>query len=176
MLKKITSLVVLSFFLTACVGKTTPSTPTPTQPPKKPKATQIIFEQKPQISLIPRNDGHELKLKIDNIPTSVIKLDYELIYKAKDGNLEIDKGLADNVNEIKPNIERDLLLGTKSCTSGCKYKYDTGVNSGSLKITFLTDKNEVSTYESNWNLNQTRKGFVLSIDDYEKKPQTFNSN
>ena len=76
------ALVILasSFFLSGC-GKKTTTTAKPTTTTKKPTTELVLAEsEKPIISLIPRADGHELKLKLDNIPSSVNQIDYELIY------------------------------------------------------------------------------------------------
>lgn len=152
--------------LSACTPNNPKSnqSPSPTTFQKKNKLTQITFENPPQVTLTPRADGHELKLKINQIPSSVSKLEYELLYKAQDGKTEIEKGLGDTINSPGTSLERDLLLGTSSCTNGCKYKYDDGVNSGSIKITYLTNNSEVNIYESSWTLNKLQGKFSVKLD------------
>ena len=141
------SLVIIlsSFFLSAC-GKKTSKTTTNITPVAK--TLELSDSEKPTISLIPRADGHELKLKIDNIPSQISQIEYELIYSAQDSGLEMEKGVGDTVKVTSKNVEKDLLLGTSSCTNGCKYKYDEGVTSGTLSLTFSTDNNQSLSYET----------------------------
>lgn len=158
--------LVSILFLSACSPSSpkTSSISSPTQVQKKNKLTQITFENPPQISLTPRTDGHELKLRISQIPANVSKLEYELLYKAIDGKTEIEKGLGDTINSPGLSLERDLLLGTSSCTNGCKYKYDDGITSGSLKITYLTNNSEVNIYESPWTLSKSQGKFLIKLE------------
>lgn len=144
LLSLISIVFISSFILSACGKKTasnTKTTPTP-------EVTELKLDQKPYISLIPREDGHELKLKIDNIPSTVSQIEYELIYTAEDNGLEIEKGVGDTIKVDKKSLERDLLLGTSSCTNGCKYKYDTGITGGTLTLTFLTENGQVANFET----------------------------
>jgi hypothetical protein len=138
-------IVASSFALSACGAKKTTTTISPTP------ATKMIEMQakdRPYISLIPRADGHELKLKIDNIPSSITQIEYEMLYSAKDNNLEIEKGVGDTIKVDNRNLFRDLLLGTASCTNGCKYKYDEGIDSGTLSLTFINNKGESTVFET----------------------------
>ncbi len=148
-------LLASTFFLSSCNKKTTP-TPAPTPTPI-PKLIEIENGQKPYISLIPRQDGHELKLIIDRLPQIVSQIEYELLYTANDEGLEIEKGVGDTIklNKTTSKIERDILLGTSSCTNGCKYKYDTGVSGGTLSLNFYTQNGQVFTYESPFVLTTT---------------------
>jgi len=164
--KKIISILLVStLFLSACSKSGSNATPT-TVPTiiKKQKLTDITFQNPPKVSLTTRPDGHELTMTIANIPTEVTKLEYEVLYKAVDGKTEIEKGLGDTVNEITSPIERKLLLGTASCTNGCKYRYDEGITGGSIKITYLTSTSGVNIYESTWKLNKSGKSFTVSLD------------
>lgn len=143
-------IVVSSFFLTACGKKTTTTKPdnskTVTQ---SSKIIELKPEERPYLSIIPRADGHLLTLKIDNIPSSVTQLDYELIYTVQDPatKQEMEKGMGDTIKEISKSITKDILLGTESCTSGCKYSYDNGVTGGILSLSLLT-KDGIATYEA----------------------------
>jgi len=139
-----TVIVLSSVFLVGCGKKTTTTNTTKSQPVVK--SIEFKDEEKPYISLIPRADGHELKLKIDNIPSSVNQIDYELIYTAVDKTtkLEMEKGVGDTIKEIDKKVEKDLLLGTASCTNGCKYAYDEGITGGTLTLTFNTDDGQIS--------------------------------
>jgi hypothetical protein len=143
----ITGLVVISGLLfSACGSKkeivTTP-TPTPT-----PRLIEIPLEDRPIISLIPRVDGRELKLKITKIPAGINQIEYELLYTATDEGNDIEKGVGDTIKVVSPDIERDLLLGTSSCTNGCKYKYDENVTGGTLTLTFINQNSQVSTFQT----------------------------
>jgi len=147
------TLVILSssFFLSACKKKTTLQNPSNGKSEVE-STLELSDNEKPYISLIPRQDGHELKLKIEDIPSKISQIEYELIYTASDEGLEIEKGVGDTIKEINKTIERDLLLGTSSCTNGCKYKYDEGIIGGTLTLTFSTDDNQSITYETQFSL------------------------
>ncbi len=141
--------VVISLFLFFFLNRGKKSATNPTA-----KSTQISKEieltadELPTISLIPRTDGHELKFKVSNISSKFSTAEYELIYTAKDDNLEIEKGVSGTIKLDTTNFEKDLLLGTSSCTNGCKYKYDEGINGGILTLTLTTDNKEYFTFET----------------------------
>ena len=144
-------LVILSVFIFANRKKSTlPTTNTKETTTAKTETTELTLSEseKPIISLVPREDGHQLTLKITNLPPTTTSIDYELIYSSTENGLTMEKGVGDTIKEISPSIEKDLLLGTASCTNGCKYKYDEGVNSGTLSITFYTSNNQSAVYES----------------------------
>lgn len=134
------------------------------------KSIEFNETEKPYISLIPRADGHELKLKLDNIPSTVTQIDYELIYTAVDKttNLEIEKGVADTIKDVSKNIEKDLLLGTASCTNGCKYSYDEGITGGTLTLIFNTNDGQI-TFNTSFTLTTSvdlkSKGLSLPIEN-----------
>ncbi len=168
---KLLLVLVLSstLILSACGSPKNSTGPTPTP---EPQTFELTEDQKPIVSLIPRPDGHELKLKIDKIPSMVKNIEYELLYTAVDNDLEIEKGAGDTINLNSSNIERNILLGTASCTNGCKYKYDTGITGGTLTLTLLTDSGQSNTFETPFTL-KTGKDIkkagniiTLSTEDY----------
>ena len=173
------ALIVLgsSFLLSGC-GKKTTTTTKPTTTTKKPTTELVLSDsEKPIISLIPRADGHELKLKLDNIPSNVNQIDYELIYSASDNGLVMEKGVGDTVKNVSKTLEKDLLLGTASCTNGCKYKYDDGVSSGTLSLTLYTADNQSTTFESPFILKTSADikkdgGFKLDTESFSVKATT----
>ena len=141
------------------------------------KELNLTDDQKPTISLIPRTDGHELKLKIDGVPSNITQIEYELLYSAQDNGLEIEKGVGDTVKITSPNVEKDLLLGTASCTAGCKYAYDKGVSSGTLSLTFSTADNQSTIYETSFVLKTSADikkdgGFSLPLENFSVKAST----
>jgi hypothetical protein len=163
-MKKILGLILLSsLFLSACGKTQTIPEPTPTPIPREYVLTET---DKPQVNLTPRTDGHELTLKISSIKPVFTKIEYELIYTASDQGLEIEKGVsgtAETKDIINGNFERKLLLGTESCTSGCKYKYDTGVNGGTLNLTLITQDNQVASMTLPFTLTSTKsKGYTIT--------------
>lgn len=150
---KIALLFGVILLLSSC-GKTSP-TPVAQSKPTSTDQTAFNFSpsEKPTLSLIPRADGHLLTMKIDNIPSKLVSLEYELVYTASDNGNDIEKGLGDTVKlNNEPSLTRDLLLGTASCTSGCKYKYDNNVNSGTVTLTFMTADNQVNTFDAPFTL------------------------
>ncbi|MBU3935305.1 hypothetical protein KJ909_01395 [Patescibacteria group bacterium] len=160
------SLILGSTLLLSACGKKTVApqdTPTPT-----PKMVEMDASQKPYISLTPRADGHELKLKIVNIPDSITQIEYELIYLATDGNIEIEKGVGDTLKIESSSLEKDILLGTASCTNACKYKYDEGITGGTLSLIFINRNGQMSTHETKFVLtdsNQINQNKTLSLSD-----------
>jgi len=163
--------LLASFFLSACGKKTTTTKITPSPINQK---LELSAAEKPIISLIPRQDGHELKLIIDNIPQTISDIEYELIYSAVDEGLEMEKGVGDSIKVTSKNIQRDLLLGTSSCTNGCKYKYDLGIVGGTLSLTFLTKDNQSLHYETSFVLKTSADikkdgGLSLSLENFQIK-------
>lgn len=159
MLKKIFTLSILAlttFSLSACGSKTATLPPSPT--PAVAKIVDLPQSERPLISLSPRADGHLLYLQISKIPASISSIEYELIYTATDGSMEIEKGLGDTIKDIPTNrvLSRDLLLGTESCTNGCKYKYDDGVKSGTLSLNFIDSQGQMSTFETPFSLRSAK--------------------
>lgn len=168
--------IASSFFLSACGKKKTENTTTTPQKNVQKELT-LSESEKPIISLIPRADGHELKLKIDNIPSMVTQIEYELIYSASDAGLEMEKGVGDTVKVSSKNIEKDLLLGTSSCTNGCKYKYDEGITGGTLSLIFYTNDNQSTSYETPFILKTSSdikkdSGLSLSSENFSIKATT----
>lgn len=169
---------VSTFFLSGCGKKTTTNKITPTPIVQN---LELSESEKPIISLIPRQDGHELKLIIDNIPQSVAEIEYELIYTAIDEGLEMEKGVGDTIKVTSKNIQKDLLLGTSSCTNGCKYKYDQGIVGGTLSLTFLTSDNQSLSHETSFILKTSADikkegGLSLTIENLQIKGSTTSKN
>lgn len=144
-MKNIFILILVTFFLSACGAKNTQNKITPTPAPR---VFEMPQHERPYISLIPRADGHMIYLKLDKIPSYIKQIEYELLYSATDNGNEIEKGVGDTIKDIKSSIERSLLLGTESCTSGCKYKYDEGVFGGTLTLSFITNDGQITTFET----------------------------
>lgn len=98
-------------------------------------APEIPPELRPFTSLTPTEDGHFLTLLIDEVKIEgATVLDFELFYLTGSGNQQGSSGLM----EIKPGetLEDKLLLGSES--SG-KFRYDDGVENGTLTIRFRND-------------------------------------
>ncbi|KKR68280.1 MAG: hypothetical protein UU09_C0013G0004 [Microgenomates group bacterium GW2011_GWA2_40_6] len=163
-MKKFLSLIILSsIFLSACSQSKSPVSPTPTPVPREYVLTET---DKPKITLTPRSDGHELTLKITGIKPIFKKIEYELVYTASDSGLEIEKGVsgtAEPKDITNGSFERKILLGTESCTSGCKYKYDAGVNGGTLNLTLNTQNDQVAAIVMPFTLTLIKsKGFTIT--------------
>ena len=108
--------------------------------PEEEIAPEIPADKKPFASLIPKSDGHWLKLRIENIQVpDAITLDYELLYKTGDGRTQGVPGAGIMIKGVSM-IERDLLLGSES--SG-KFRYDVGVEKGTLTLRFRNDKGKL---------------------------------
>src|SRR4030042_2297790 len=95
---------------------------------------EIPIEKRPVASLTPSTDGHWLKLKVEKIVINAASMDYELLYQLPDGRTQGVPGTIKLDNN--PKIERDLLMGSES--SG-KFRYDEGVEKGTLSLKFRDD-------------------------------------
>lgn len=144
------TLVISGFIFSAC-GQTKTQivvvTPTPAS-----RLLELKEEEKPYVSIIPSSDGHWLTLKITKINSQIKKIDYDLVYTAADAGMEIEKGAGGTFDVVGSSAERKILLGTESCTSGCKYKYDNGVTGGNLTLTLSTSSGQVATLEVPYSL------------------------
>ena len=146
-MKKYLSLILISaLILSACGKKNTTAeiSPTPT-----PRLVELEVQDRPEISLIPRSDGHELTLRLASISSNITRIEYEITYIANDNGLEIEKGASGifESSDIAPGkSDKKILLGTESCTSGCKYKYDEGITGGNVSLIFTTANNQISTF------------------------------
>ena len=99
---------------------------------------EIPFEKRPFTSLIPSQDGHWLKLKMDGIGVDAALLDYEFLYKLPDGRTQ---GVPGTVQlEGSKQVERDIPLGSES--SG-EYTYNEGVENGTLVLRFRDSKGKL---------------------------------
>jgi len=147
-MKKYLIIILLScFFLSGCGKKSAPA-PSPTP---LPKLIEMPVENRPEISLTPRADGHELYLKINKISDTISKIEYEITYLATDDDLEIEKGASGVIEGdeiLTAKSERKILLGTESCTNGCKYKYDSGVSGGKLSFVFYLKSGQKAIFET----------------------------
>jgi hypothetical protein len=107
---------------------------------------EIVLElpesQWPAVSLTPTNDpkvadsmGRFLKFRVEkiNVPDAE-SMDYLLVYSTSDGG---QQGVPGSVQLEGDNLERTLLLGSES--SG-KYRFDSGVSTGNMTITFRDQK------------------------------------
>lgn len=173
-MKKIFFILPLVFLLSACT--TTPKNNQPTPTPL-PKLIEISPENRPLVSLAPRGDGRMLYLKISQLPQNISQIEYEVIYTAVDGQAEIEKGVGDTIKDISNTIERKILLGTESCTSGCKYKYDEGVTGGTLSANFITKEGQIFSFETPFSLRSgaqiTKDGQIrLAVNNFSLTPKT----
>jgi len=104
---------------------------------------EVPLERRPVATLTPSEDGHWLKLKIEKLEIDAKSLDYELLYRFPDTDTGEEKtaGVPGTVMlaDIK-DIERNLLMGSES--SG-KFRYDEGVEGGTLTLRFRNDKGKL---------------------------------
>lgn len=133
---------------------------------------EVDFAQRPFANLTPTSDGHYINLKIDKITLpKVASLDYELLYELPDGRTQGVPGTVDLNGQT--SFERKLLLGSES--SG-KFRYDEGVNGGSLTIRLRGSNGKLlAKFSTKWHL-QSTDSELTSIDQnftykLEKKPK-----
>lgn len=124
------------------------------------RVPEIPFEQRPMTSLIPSDDGHWLTLLVENISVAnAASMDYELLYMVGDGRTQ---GVPGNIKLDGSNVERELLLGSES--SG-KFRYDEGVEEGTLTLRFRNEKGKlVGKLSTNFHL-QMGDEPLTSLDD-----------
>ncbi|HKC04650.1 MAG TPA: hypothetical protein VKC54_02155 [Patescibacteria group bacterium] len=103
---------------------------------------ELPESQWPAVTLTPTEDptvpnslGHFLDFKVQkvNVP-GADSMDYLLVYTTSDGG---QQGAPGTVKLTGGDIERKLLLG--SASSG-KYRFDAGVSTGTMTITFRNNK------------------------------------
>jgi hypothetical protein len=167
---KIFLLIIASIFLAACGPSTTAKiTPTPAT-----KVVEMPVSERPLISLTPSADGHYLDLKLVGVPSSITSIEYQVIYDAVDNGSQIEKGIGDTIKLITATIEKNLLLGTESCTSGCKYSYDKGIVGGQLTINFIDNNGQESTFDTPYVLKTTadiNQDGAITVDNFSVKPK-----
>lgn len=168
-------IVFISFILLSSCGKKAEIKNNPT--PVTNKVVEMPLADRPDISLTPRADGHLLLLKISKVPSYISQIEYEVLYTATDKNSEIEKGVGDTIKDVTSTIERSLLLGTESCTNGCKYKYDEGVNGGTVILKFINKNGQVSIFETPFTLKSTAQivtdGKInLSVENFSVTPKS----
>jgi hypothetical protein len=84
---------------------------------------------------IPNSLGHLLDFKVQKINVSgAATMDYLLVYNTSDGG---QQGVPGTIKLTGADVDKNLLLGSES--SG-KFRFDKGVNQGSITITFRNDK------------------------------------
>ena len=101
--------------------------------------TEVPLENKPFTSLTPKADGHWVTLKIEklNKVLGAQTIDYELLYKAKSGT----QGTPGTVKLAGiDRIEREILFGSES---NKKFRYDEGVEEGTLTLRFRDAKGKL---------------------------------
>lgn len=98
----------------------------------------VPLERRPVVSLIPTSDGHYLKLRIEKLLKEAATLDYDLLYQNAEG---VTQGVPGKVDlKGQKTVEEELLLGSES--SG-KFRYDEGVENGSLSLKFRNGKGKL---------------------------------
>jgi hypothetical protein len=110
-----------------------------------PNVPVLSQDQWPAISLTPTEKvgvsgsmGHWLNFKVEKIKVSgAASMDYLMVYSTSDGG---QQGVPGTIKLTADSIERNLLLGSES--SG-KFRYDAGVEQGTMTITFRDAKGKM---------------------------------
>jgi len=130
-------LVVVGAFVLVKSKKTAPTTDTDTES----ALLDVPLGKRPVVGLTPDADGHYLKLHIEKMQIEGAKtLDYELIYQVPEHPSQGVPGSID-VSD-KTSFDADLLLGSES--SG-KFRYDNGVESGTMTFRFRNEAGKLLT-------------------------------
>lgn len=121
---------------------------------------EVPLGERPIVSLTPTSDGHFLNLKIEKIAIPASSLDYELLYSVPGGRTQGVPGTISLTGQRE--IERKLLLGSES--SG-KFRYDEGVEKGSLTLRFRNSSGKlIAKFSSDFHL-ISATDTVSSIDE-----------
>lgn len=122
--------------------------------------------QWPAISLTPTDKsdvsgslGHWLTFKVEKININgASSMDYLLVYNTSDGG---QQGVPGTIQLVGDSVEKKLLLGSES--SG-KYRYDAGVDTGTMTITFRNENGKmIGKLSSEFHL-QTGAAELTSVD------------
>lgn len=134
---------------------------------------EVAFADRPVAMLTPTEDGRYINLKIDKITLpKAVSLDYELLYELPDGRTQGVPGTVDL--DGKTSFERKLLLGSES---NGKFRYDEGVETGSLTVRLRDSKGKLlAKFSTKWHLQSTDTE-LTSVDEnfkyvLEKKPKS----
>jgi len=122
-------------------------------PEEESALTEVVLADRPVTTLTPSDDGHWLTLKIEKIKITAVSLDYELLYSLPDGRTQ---GVPGSISlKSAGAIERKLLLGSES--SG-KFRYDEGVEEGTMTIKFRNDDGKlVAKFSTKFHLQSNTK-------------------
>jgi hypothetical protein len=127
---------------------------------------ELSEEQWPAVSLTPTEDpavpnslGHFLKLRVEKINIADAKtMDYLLVYSTSDGG---QQGVPGSVTLAGDNLEKMLLLGSES---NKKFRFDAGVTSGNITITFRnSEKKTIGKLSTDFSL-QSEVAELTSMD------------
>lgn len=99
-------------------------------------------EKEPRIRFELSGDRSGGTLIIEEIDPSFVKLEYELIYLARDNGGEIERGVAGGPIKIEGGEVREkILFGTESCTTGvCRRHIDKNVSRGNLVLRLIDNE------------------------------------
>jgi len=119
------------------------------QPTKIIKKLEMSEEDFPVISMALKNNDHYVDLTIDKIPVFISDIEFEFLYNSVDENgQEFQKGQFDNFEVEEDKVEKEILLGTSSCTTGtCKYRYDENISSGKLILKLMDVEGKVASFD-----------------------------
>jgi len=126
----------------------------------------LTESQWPAISLTPTDNpgvsgslGHWLSFKVEKISIEgASSMDYLLVYSTSDGG---QQGVPGTIQLTGSSIEKKLLLGSES--SG-KFRYDAGVETGTITITFRDEDGKmIGKLSSEFRL-QTGVAELTSVD------------
>lgn len=141
---------------------------------------ELPQNQWPLVSLTPTDnptvkgsDGHWLDLKVQkiNVPGAA-SMDYLLVYNTSSGG---QQGVPGVVKLTGSGIERKLLLGSES--SG-KFRYDVGVEKGTMTITFRDARGKsMGKLSTEFTLKSLKKGvFEVTMNTFADGIKTFSSS
>lgn len=126
---------------------------------KRPEVNLLDLEKRPYVTIVPRADGRELFVTIDQLKMDEKRVEYELEYQA--GTLLQGAGGRIDFSEEPAPVTKKILLG--SCSKG-KCKYDEDVSGGSLSLYFEGKEDYGLKGEWSLGLMSEREGVFTSRD------------
>ncbi len=126
---------------------------------KKPEVNLLEREKRPYVTLIPRADGREVSMTINDLKNQEELVEYELEYQA--GSMLQGAGGRIDFSEEPAPVTKKLLFG--SCSKG-KCKYDEDVSGGSLTLYFTGQEEYGLKTEFTLNKMEDKKGVFTSRD------------
>ncbi len=126
---------------------------------EEPKPKEISQENLPFVKLLPRSDRHRVDLGIYGIKAP--RIDYQILYTVLIKGNSVERGAGGR--DIKLNGKDELIrVGDSAIVFGSessgRFKYDDGVENGSIEITYRDEKGKsTGRTQADWHLEDAKE-------------------